>query len=126
MTNAIPLRAYVNFEEHIGHVGVVATVAGYPIYAGVSGEVRVDKNTGVVATCRGGNIGRLQIPAPVAAYAERLVPMLLGSIQNQQQLLRQLKSVQINKGEIVLESKGSSSLPPAAPPKASPVSTPVR
>lgn len=117
LTSNVPLRAFVNFDEGTGRFSLVGTVAGYPIYAGIAAYPAIDTKTGLGGTCQGGYIGRLQIPAPVAKYAGLAIPTLLDSFRHEQELLGQLKSVKVEKGQVVLGSGGAApALPTSTPP----------
>lgn len=106
-TGALPLRrVFVNLENGTGRLTVGGTVAGYPVYAGFSGHFQPH----AVPVCTGGAIGRLQIPAPVAVYAGAALPLVLGSLKRDLELLGHLEAVEIFKGQIVLDARK-----PAAP-----------
>jgi len=113
-TNAIPLKALVNFDDGVGRLTFLANIAGYPICATFSGSLKTDKDAGLTATCTGGNIGRLQIPAQLASYAGGAIPTLLDSMKHERQLLGQLGFIEIGKKQILLGSRGPS-VPTAAP-----------
>jgi len=113
-TTAIPLRALVNFDDGVGRLTFLASVAGYPIPFTLSGNLKIDKNAGLTATCTGGNIGRLQIPAQLAGYAGLAIPTLLDSMKHERQLLGQLGSIGIGKKQIILGARGPS-VPATAP-----------
>jgi len=124
LTSYIPLRTFVNFDDSACRLNVVASVAGYPIYFGLTGQLHVNKTTpGLVGTCQGGNIGRLPIPVSVAEYAGAMIPFCLSSFQHEQQLLGQLGTIEFAKGRVVLASKGPAAPTtfPSALPKAAPV-----
>ena len=116
-TDSIPLRALVNFDEGTGRLTFQASIAGYPLYATLSGSLNPDKDAGLVATCTGGNIGRLQIPAQLAQYAGWAVPALLDSMKRERQLLGQLGAIEISKEQVILRARGSSA---QAAPKGAP------
>ena len=121
LTPSIPLRALVRFEENTATFILLANVAGHPLCATLSGNLQVDKEHGLVATCTGGSIGRLFIPAQLAVYAGGAIPVLLDSMKNERQLLNQLGSIEVGKQQIILGARGPSA--PATPvtPNGSPV-----
>lgn len=112
-TGSIPLRALIKFDDGVGRLTFRASIVGYPLYATFSGSVKPDNNAGLTATCTGGAIGRLQIPALLARYAGLAIPTLLDSLKHERQMLGQLASIEIGKEQVVLGSRGASV--PAAP-----------
>ena len=117
-TSALPLqRLLVHFEEGAATLSVQASVAGYPLYAGFSGRPAADPQHGLTATCTGGNIGRLQIPAPAACpAAAALLPLLTDSLRHERELLARIGSVEVKKEMIILGSRGPAAAPSTAVP----------
>ena len=103
ITDWIALRAFAHFEEGAGRLTLQAKISGYPIYATLSGcNVKIDKNTGITATCTGGSLGRLQVPAQLAQYAGAAIPFLFDSMKREREMLGQLESVEIKEEQIIL------------------------
>ena len=105
LTDALPLKALVQFEEGTGRLTFQASVAGYPLRATLSGNLKIDKDAKLVATCTGGNIGRLPIPAELARYAGWALPTLLDSMKHERQLLGELGSIEIGQHQIILGAR---------------------
>ena len=112
LTDSIPLRALVHFEPNNATFTLLANVAGHPLCATLSGSLKSDRNAGIVATCTGGSIGRIQIPAQLAGYAGGAIPLLLDSMKRERELLGQLGSIEIGKQQIILGAREPSA--PAA------------
>jgi len=107
LTSLVPLRrTFVNLEPNLGRLTLQADLVGYPIYIGLSGRLKIERDAGMKAACEGGYIGRLQIPAFIAQYAGAALPVLMDSVKHEQQLLGQLGAVEIQKGQIKLVSRG--------------------
>ena len=104
ITDSIPLRALVHFEENVATFTLVANAWGHPLCASLSGNLKSEKGQGLVATCTGGSIGRLPLPAQLAGYAGGVVPVLLDSMKNERQLLGQVGSIEIGKQQIILSA----------------------
>lgn len=113
LTTWLPLqRVFVNFSKEQTRITVQASLAGYPIYAGLTGRLGANKKTGLTAVCTGGFIGRLPLPSQVVAKAAEALPILLGSFQHEWQLLGQIGSVEVGEGQIILGSRGPEAPPP--------------
>lgn len=117
ITDAIALRALVQFEDGIGRLTLMGTTLGYPLYLTLSGTLKPDVNAGLTATCTGGNIGRLQIPPQLAQYAGLAIPTVFDSLKRERKLLGQLGSITFQKQQVILSARGSSA-PAAALPAA--------
>ena len=116
LTNAIPLRALVSFDDGVAHLTLLGTIRQYPIYVTLAGNLKIDKENGLTGVCTGGNIGRLQIPVQLAQYAGLALPILLDSMKHERKLLGQIGSIEFRKKQVVL---GSPRLPvPAVAPVA--------
>ena len=115
-TNIIPLkRSFVNFEPGQARLSVQADLAGYPVYAGITARLVGDPKTGLSATCVSLNLGRLTLHAPAVAQVVAVaVPTLMDSVKRDRQLLEQLGSAEITKGQIILRSRGPQAAPAAS------------
>ncbi len=105
LTDVLPLKALVQFEENAGRLTFQTNIAGYPLGATLSGNLKIERESELVATCTGGNIGRLQIPAELARYAGRALPTLLDSLKRERQMLGQLGSIEIGRQQIILGAR---------------------
>jgi len=108
LTSAVPLTALVHFEDNVATFTLLGNVAGQPLCATLSGNLKIDKTAGIVATCTGGSMGRIQIPAELAAYAGGAIPALLDSMKHERELLGQLGSIEIGKQQVILGARGPS------------------
>jgi len=113
LTDAVPLTALVHFEDNVATFTLLGNAGGWPLCVTLSGHLKIDKTAGLVATCTGGSIGRIQIPAELAVYAGSAIPLLLDSMKHERELLGQLGSIEIGKQQVVLGARGLSV--PAAP-----------
>jgi len=121
LTNYIPMRrVFINCEKDSARLTLQADIFGYPLYTSLSAQVKADKAAGLVATCTGGSIGRLPIPASVATHAAAALPFLLDSFQHEQQLLNKIGSIDLDKEQIILGSAAPATPAPVPVPKASP------
>ena len=113
LTHAVPLVARVHFEENVATFTLLGNVAGQPICATLSGNLKIDKTAGLAATCTGGSIGRIPIPAELAVYAGGAIPLLLDSMKRERELLGQLGSIEVGNQQVILGARGPSV--PSAP-----------
>jgi hypothetical protein len=113
LTENIPMRMFVRFHAGTGDLTLQASVLGYPLYASLSGYLQIHKDAQLVATCTGGNIGRLQIPAELARYGGLALPTLLDALKQERQGLDKLGSIEIRKEQILLSARGASTTPAA-------------
>jgi len=111
-TNAIPLqRSFVNLDNGQARLTVQADVAGYALYVGITAQPKNDPKTGPTLSWVGLNIGRLALPAIVAEQAAVAVPTVMDSLRRERQLLSQLGSAEITKGQLILRSRGPQGAP---------------
>jgi hypothetical protein len=102
LTADLPLRAHVRFEPNVATFQLVANAAGHPLCVTFSGNLKIEKPTGIVAACTGGSIGRLPIPAQLAGYAGEAALMLMDSMKNERRMLGQIGSIEIGAKQIIL------------------------
>lgn len=116
ITGLVPLtRTFVNLNDGVGRLTLQADIAGYPLYIGLAARLKTDKDAGLSAVCEGGNIGRVQIPAMVARYAGVAIPIVMASFKHERELLGQLESIEIAKGQVTLRSRGTAPATPSTP-----------
>ena len=116
-TGVVPLhRSFVNLDAGQARLTLQADLAGYPLYIGITFQPKADPKTGLSATWVGLNLGRLALPAVVAQAASAGVPILMDAVKRESQLLGQLGSAEISKGQVVLRSRGpqAAAVPAAA------------
>lgn len=117
-TDVIPLpRSFVNLDNGQVRLTVQADLAGYPIYAGITARPKNDPKTGLKPQWVSLNLGRLILPVEVAQFASGALPTLMDSVKHECQLLGQVGSAEISKGQVVLRSRGPLAAP-ATPPNA--------
>ena len=104
-------RIFVNFEKDSVRFNIQADVGGfYPIYATLTGQLRAEK-AGIIGVCTASSIGRLPLPSLLFPYIEPAVPMLLDSFQHERQLLNKVGTLELEKGQLILGSRGPEPTP---------------
>lgn len=103
-------RVFVELEPDILKITTQNAIQNYPLYAGVDYRLQIAGNE-LFATPVGANIGRLQLPPALAPYLPALLDSLnspWNSLKQERSLMNKLESVKIQKGLMILVSRGPS------------------
>lgn len=111
LTNWLPLnRAFVNFSPGEARITLQASLAGYPLYVGLTGRLEASSKSGLTGVCTGGFVGRLSLPPEILQQVPQVLPILLSSFQRERQMLGEIGSVEVGDKYIVLGSRGPAPL----------------
>jgi len=100
-------HSLVNLDDNQGRLTLQWDIFGYPLYTCFTGRIAVDNAAGLAATCTGASIGRLHLHPVMLPYVAKPLPMALTSLKNEQQLLQRVGGIDIQKGRVVLHSRGA-------------------
>jgi hypothetical protein len=99
-------RAYVILTPGVCHIGMEKSLWGWPLYLGTDYKLEVQNGT-FIPTNIGGNLGRLAIHPLIMQGCEYLFRGLWAALHREEQHMHELQSVQIDKGQITLITKGA-------------------
>lgn len=98
--------AYVNLGEGVCKFTLQQSLFGWSLYFG--GAYRIESKSGKTeAVCVGGNVGRLNLSPGVMKYCGFVLKKLWAALDQERQLLGQLKSIETHPKRAILISKGA-------------------
>lgn len=105
-------RVFTDLEDGTIRIILQAEVFDYALYSGVTYQLKIENNK-LVATPKGTNFGRLNLPAQATILTEKLFAPIWAKLTNEREQLDKLAAIEVRKDGIILTAKGNT--PPSSP-----------
>lgn len=96
---------YFDFEENVVRVTMEQSYFGYAFFASADYSVSVKRGQ-LHASCLGGKLGHLHLPAWIIKYAGAAFNRLWGAMEREQSLLTRIGSMEVHSGHVEVISQG--------------------